>query len=145
MILGHPELKNWKYLLTLEEDNIPPPDGLLKLYEGIGKYDAIGGLYWTKGEGGMPMIYGDPKEMPRNYRPQVPQLDKVQECNGLGMGFTLFKISMFKKVEKPWFKTLQNMTQDLFFFDKAAKDGFRFAVDNRVKVGHMDPTSGMIW
>jgi hypothetical protein len=32
-ILGHPDLKDWKYVLTLEEDNTPPPDGLLKLYD----------------------------------------------------------------------------------------------------------------
>src|SRR5262245_35287664 len=30
-ILNHPELSKWKYILTLEEDNMPPPDGLLKL------------------------------------------------------------------------------------------------------------------
>jgi hypothetical protein len=154
MILDNPELSKWKYILTAEEDNLPPPDGLLKLYESMDKYDAVGGLYWTKGEGGQPMIYGNPAEMPKNFIPQRPIPDSVQECNGLGMGFTLFKLSMFKKVPKPWFKTLQEhkhgeggraATQDLFFFQKAALEGFRFASDNRVKVGHLDPTTGEIW
>lgn len=154
MILANPELAKWKYLLTVEEDNLPPPDGLLKLYESIEKYDAVGGLYWTKGEGGQPMIYGNPKEMPKDFKPQIPIQDSVQECNGLGMGFTLFRISMFKKLPKPWFKTLQEykygegvkmMTQDLFFFANAGRDGFRFACDTRVKVGHMDVNSGEIW
>ena len=70
-------------------------------------FDAIGGLYWTKGENGQPMIYGNPNEMPKNFRPQVPIVDGLQPCNGLGMGFTLFKLSMFRKIDKPWFKTLQ--------------------------------------
>src|SRR5439155_14163954 len=73
MILGHPELSKWKYILTVEEDNLPPQMGLLKLYESIEQgYDVVGGLYWVKGETGQPMIYGDPKVMPRNFVPQVP-------------------------------------------------------------------------
>ena len=96
MILSNPELAKWKYMLTLEEDNLPPPDGLLKLYENIDKYDAIGGLYWTKGEAGQPMIYGDPNVMPKNFIPQIPKPDTIQPANGLGMGFTLFKLDMFR-------------------------------------------------
>ena len=154
MVLNHPELSKWPYILTLEEDNTPPPDGLLKLYESIDKFDAIGGLYWVKGERGQPMIYGDPAVMPKNFTPQLPQVDCVQECNGLGMGFTLFKTDMFKRMPKPWFKTLQQYTpnlgmscatQDLYFFQEAAKHGFRFACDTRVRVGHWDNASGIMW
>jgi len=107
MVLDNPELSTWKYILTIETDNCPAPDGLLKLYEAIQDFDAVGGLYWTKGEGGQPMIYGDPKVMPKNFIPQLPLIDSIQECNGLGMGFTLFKMDVFRKVPKPWFKTLQ--------------------------------------
>ena len=154
MVLAHPELSQWKYILTLEEDNCPPPDGLLKLYEAAAKFDAVGGLYWTKGENGQPMIYGDPHRMPKDFVPQLPVPDAVQEANGLGMGFTLFKIDMFKKVPKPWFKTLQEYapgqgmraaTQDLYFFQESAKHGFRFASDNRVRVGHYDHATDTMW
>jgi len=51
-ILAHPVLSKWKYILTLEEDNMPPPDGLVKLLENTDKFDVIGGLYWTKGPKG---------------------------------------------------------------------------------------------
>jgi hypothetical protein len=154
-ILGHPQLKKWKYMLTLEEDNMPPPDGLLKLYESIDDYAAVGGLYWTKGEGGQPMIYGDPKGV-LNFMPQMVQVDTVQECNGLGMGFTLFDLDLFrdKKIEKPWFKTVQQWdpntgvaagTQDLHFFANARRAGYRVACDTRVKVGHYDVQGDMVW
>ena len=154
MILAHPELKNWKYLLTVEEDNCPPPDGLLKLYESIEKFDAVGGLYWTKGEGGLPMIYGDVHSIPKNFIPQMPRPDTIQECNGLGMGFDLFRISMFKKLNPPWFRTVQEVvpnvgarayTQDLWFFENAGREGYRFACDTRVKVGHFDAANNMMW
>jgi hypothetical protein len=57
MILSNPTLKDFKYLCTLEHDNLPPPDGLLKLYESIEQFDVVSGLYWTKGEEGQPMIH----------------------------------------------------------------------------------------
>ncbi|MBP6860212.1 MAG: hypothetical protein KBC38_01455 [Candidatus Pacebacteria bacterium] len=155
-VLSNPELSTWKYILTIEEDNLPPPDGLLKLYESMDTYDVVGGLYWTKGEGGQPMIYGDPKVAPLNFIPQKPVADTVQPANGLGMGFNLFKIEMFKdeRLRKPWFKTLQGVvpgegpklyTQDLYFFEDAGKLGYKFACDTRVKVGHLDPSTDVIW
>lgn len=155
VILENPELSKWKYVLTCEEDNCPPPDGLLKLYESMNKFDVVSGLYWTKGaETGQPMIYGDPRVMPRNFLPQIPIPETVQECNGVGMGFCLFKLNMFKKMPEPWFRTLQEYvhgqgarmaTQDLYFCQEAAKFGFRFAVDNRVRVGHWSQADGIMW
>lgn len=159
-ILGHPELSKWQYVLTLEEDNLPPPDGLLRLYESMDTYAAVGGLYWTKGEGGQPMIYGDPKGV-LNFQPQVPRVDTVQECNGLGMGFTLFRMSLFRdpEIPKPWFETVQSWspseggkgyTQDLHFFENVRKAGHKVACDTRIKVGHLDAAgtfgpAGMVW
>ncbi|MGH2621610.1 MAG: hypothetical protein ACRDHG_13745, partial [Anaerolineales bacterium] len=93
-ILADPELSKWKYVLTLETDNIPPPDGLIRLLETIEggvdgrKYDVVGSLYWTKGHGGQPMIYGNPGEFPLSFVPQVPVPNAIQPCHGLGMGFT---------------------------------------------------------
>ncbi len=155
-ITNHPDLSKWKYVLTIEEDNLPPPDGLIKLYESIEDYDVVGGLYWTKGEGGQPMIYGDPSVPELNFIPQVPRPDTIQQANGLGMGFNLWKISMFTdgKIPKPWFKTAQEFTpgvgakvytQDLYFFEQAGKLGYKFACDTRVHVGHLDPQSDVVW
>ncbi len=162
MVLDNPELSNWKYICTIEEDNIPPPDGLLKLYEAMEggvdgvTYDGVGGLYWTKGEGGQPMIYGDPAVEPMNFIPQVPRPDCVQPANGLGMGFNLFRVSMLKdeRLERPLFQTKQEYkpeggsrlyTQDLFFYENARKLGYKFACDTRVRVGHLDPATDVVW
>lgn len=153
-ILANPELSKWKYIMTLEHDNLPPADGLLKLYENMDQYDVIGGLYWTKGEGGQPMIYGNPQVLPMNFIPQRPIVDGIQPANGLGMGFNLFKMDIFKKMPYPWFRTIQEFapgegakmyTQDLYFYEKAAKEGYKFACDTRVKVGHYDKSTNIIW
>jgi len=80
-ILNNPELATYKYILTIEEDNMPPADGLMKLYENIDNYDVVGGIYWTKGDEGQPMIYGDPSVLPKNFIPQVPKPETIQPCN----------------------------------------------------------------
>lgn len=156
-ILKDKELSTWKYIFTLEEDNMVPPDVLLKLYESIDQgYDAVGGLYWTKGEEGQPMCYGDPSVVPLNFIPQIPMPETVTRCNGLGMGATLFKMKMFKdqEMERPFFKTVQSydpqkggaaFTQDLWFFMNACKFGYKFACDSRVKVGHFDFENDIVW
>lgn len=156
-IINNPAFADWKYVLTIEEDNMPPPDGLLRLYEYMDEYDVIGGLYWTKGEEGQPMIYGDPKVMPKNFIPQLPQADTLQPANGLGMGFNLWKMDIFKDKRLDvgdWFKTEQSYlpgqgakayTQDLYFFEKAGALGYKFACDTRVKVGHYDINTDIVW
>ncbi len=155
LILGHPQLQNFRYMLTVEEDNMPPPDGLHKLYESIDDYAVVAGLYYTKGEGGQPMIYGDPKGL-LTFQPQVPRVNQVQECNGTGMGFTLFDMNLFRDetIPRPWFRTLSEWTpeggarvgtQDLYFMGNARKSGYRIASDNRVKVGHFDAANRIVW
>ena len=146
-IIANPDLKDWEYILTMEHDNTPPPDGVLKLLESMDahpEYACIGGLYWTKGEGGVPQIWGDPKDPVLNFRPQVPIPNTVQECCGTGMGFNLWRLSMFKdqKIKRPLFQTKAGAdgvgTQDLAFWGEARKHGYRCAIDTRVLVGHYD-------
>jgi hypothetical protein len=148
MILSNPGLAAYPYMLTLEEDNTPPPDGLHKLLESIQEYDAVSGLYWLKGPTGCPQIWGD------QFVPQPPLINALQRCNGIGMGFALFRLDMFKNpgfTYGEWFKTAVTpeeggpCTQDLYFWRKAKTLGFRCAVDTRVKVGHVDVESGDIW
>lgn len=146
-IIENPELKNFKYILTLESDNLPPADGLIKLLENMDKFDVIGGLYWSKG-GEVPMVFGDTKEE-LNFRPFIETRD-LMPCYGIGMGFTLFKIDIFRNPElpKPFFKTINSasevMTQDLYFCKNIYKLGYKVACDTRVKVGHIDET-GKVW
>lgn len=158
MILENPDLSNFKFILTIEEDNYPQhPDGLLKLYEAIDDYDCIGGLYWTKGQNGQPMCYGDPNIQPLNFIPRNPTPNTLTPCNGLGMGFNLWRLEMFKDERfeyGKWFKTEQSFTpnqgakaytQDLYFFEKAVGLGYKFACDARVPVVHWDEENGIAW
>lgn len=149
-ILAHPEFSTWEYLLTIEHDNCPPGDGVVKLMERMDQHPelaCVGGLYFTKGDGGCAQIWGDIKDPIPNYRPQPPDLNGgLVECYGTGMGFNLWRLSMFKdaRLKKPWFETYSGQdgkgvgTQDLTFWSDARKYGYRCAIDCAVKVGHYD-------
>jgi hypothetical protein len=146
-ILADPNLSQWEYILTIEHDNAPPPDGVIKLIEQMEahpEFSCIGGLYFTKGFGGVAQIWGDIKDPVVNFRPQPPDPNGgLVECYGTGMGFNLFKLDMFKdpKLRRPWFKTQTKggfSTQDLYFWSDAKKYGYRCAIDCSVKVGHYD-------
>jgi hypothetical protein len=162
-VLANPELAKWRYILTLEDDNIPPADAHVRLLETIewGKYDAVSALYFTKGEVNMPMAYGDPAEYARgrlDFRPrdvrEAVAAGQVMPVCGIAMGCALWRMDLFREFAAPWFVTVadvvpgigaQCFTQDLNFCQRAVTQGKRFAVDCRVKVGHLDTASGTVY
>jgi hypothetical protein len=163
-VLANPELSKWKYVLTLEDDNLPPPDAHIRLLESLewSGFDAMSGLYFTKGDVGMPMAYGDPDEYrktgildfrPRDVR-QALQHGNVMEVNGIAMGCALWRLELFRQINPPWFVTVADhipekgsiaQTQDLNFCEKARRIGKKFGVDMRVKVGHLDINTGIVY
>ncbi|MCC6740530.1 MAG: hypothetical protein IT452_15905 [Planctomycetia bacterium] len=111
----------------------------------------------------MPQCYGDPEEFRRTgvmeFRPrnvvEALQCGHIVECNGVAMGCTLWRTDLFRRLPPPWFVTVAGwfpeqggamaMTQDLYFCKKAREAGRTFAVDMRVKVGHIDPGTGIVY
>lgn len=163
-IITHPSLSKFKYVLSLEDDNLVPPDAHLKLLQTIamGPFDVAAGLYWTKGDINMPMAYGDPKKFATSgimdMRPrdvvEALKTGNIMEVNGVGMGCTLWRIDLFKELAPPWFVTLNEViperglpcvTQDLYFCERLRRASKRVAVDLRVHVGHIDPQTGVVY
>lgn len=160
-VLAHPDLSKWRYILTLEEDNLPPPDGLLHLIEDMNtlpkEFAAVSGLYFCKGPAGAPMAYGNPAEDPMvNFIPWLPPADCVSEVHGIGCGFALWRMEFFKdeRLGKPIFETVQRYqpgvggqayTQDLHLCERARKIGWKFAVSTRCLVGHWDQENQQAW
>lgn len=149
-ILEHPELSKFKFIMTIEHDNTIPSDALLKLLARIEEhpeYSVISGLYFTKGPGGVPQIWGNASDPIPNYRPQLPREGELVESCGTGMGCALFRLDMFKdeRLRRPWFKTTASVeegcsTQDLYFASDYRKFGYRCGVDCSIKSGHIDLT-----
>lgn len=163
-ILKDPNLNNWKYILTIEDDNIIVPDLHIKLVESIEKTgaDAVSGMYFTKGEYNMPQAYGDPDHFrktgildfkPRDVRDLLNK-ESLVEVNGIAMGCSLYRMDLFREISEPWFVTVQEWsydkgaslgTQDLSFCSKARRLGKTFYVDCSLKVGHLDVNTGIVY
>ena len=135
---------------------MPPSNGVVQLVEQMEnhkEFACIGGLYFTKFEGGVAQIWGDPKDPVTNFRPQVPVPGQLVECCGTGMGFNLWRIKMFKdeRIAKPWFRTHTGLTgdgigtQDLTYWSEARKYGYRCAIDCGCLVGHYDLATDIVW
>lgn len=177
----HPEyvalIQGTRFVMTTEQDNVLPPNTVTGLMaaiytcpdcgkeitqldewlcpEGHHGYDAVSGLYFTKGLPPRPMVYGNPANGPDDFRPQsisaAIKSGETIECNGVGMGACIWRKDLFRKVSYPWFETIQtdNMTgsgggtQDLTFARKAKKEAnARFGVCTGVKVGHVQYRTG---
>jgi hypothetical protein len=160
MCLQHPEIQNYKYVLFLEDDVVIPfmpgtKGPLWQLYDRIADgYDVANGLYWTKGEISMPLIFGDPQKGNDNFECLTEgwEAGDVVECNGAGMGFSLWKMDIFKDSRwgNPWFKTLESMgegvsTQDLFAYGQIRKLGYRVCVDTSIRCGHFNVYDGEVY
>lgn len=161
-ILAHPVLSQFKFVLTIEDDNFPLPDAHIRLLESIERtgFDIMAGLYFTKGELNLPMAYGDAEESRKtgfldlSTLNVLPAVEKraVLEVNAVPMGFTLWRMDVFRKIPKPWFVTyaefveaenaMVRYSQDFDMCIRARTAGLRIGVDCRVKIGHFDFSSG---
>lgn len=158
------QLRNWyveqsiannvKYLFFLDEDVTAPPHALRQLIFQMEHHPeaiAIGGVVCHKSEPTAPMIFRGNGNGPYwDWK-----LGEFFEVSGIGMGCTLLRIEAFLKLEKPWFKTVDNMeafwdgipkaevwTEDLYFCDKAIKAGWKVYADTSILCEHWNMTTG---
>ena len=151
-VLSHPELGNWEYLLTIEHDNVPPQDGVIRLLESMEANPNRRNRRTLLHQGirRCSANLGRSERPGSHFRPQLPDPNGgLVECNGTGMGFNLWRMKMFKKkLRRPWFVTQKKdgmATQDLYFAADAKKHGYRFAVDCSVRVGHYDQSTDIMF
>jgi hypothetical protein len=132
------------FILTLEDDNLPPPNAHLELLRTIGNYDAISGLYYTKDEEHTPLIFNDDLLPATGFTGTG-----VVKCGGIPMGCALWRASLFREIPYPWFVTDEDpthrFTHDLYFAQKMARHGKTCAVNLDVRVGHIDVRSGIVY
>lgn len=162
-VLQHPQLSRYKYILTMEDDNIPPEDGLIKLCESMAAAEkkgeelwALSGLYWSKGnETGVPIAFGDRRRDEWNMDCIPLEPDGVTNCWIIPQGFTLYRTDLFRRLAYPWFKTVERYdpealglttaTQDVYFFKKCFDAKLPVGVRADVRVGHLDIETGFVW
>lgn len=122
-----------KYLFFMGDDTVPPAHVLRRfifLMENNPDIMVLGGIYFTKEEHPMPLVFrGNGKGPYWDWK-----IGELFWVTGLGMDCTLIRTEVFQKLSKPWFKTInadtyaedipkvECWTEDLYFCDKLEKE-----------------------
>ncbi len=114
IIAKHCVEQNFEWFLSIEHDNVLPPNTFIRLNEYMirGKVPVVGALYFTKSEPPEPMIY---REFGRGYYDKWKMGDKVW-CKGLPFGCTLIHGSIIKALwkESPEYMAGNILTRRVF-------------------------------
>lgn len=87
---------NFEWLLLVEDDTIPPPDGLVRFNEYMrsNKYPVISGLYFTRSDPAEPMIYrGRGSSYYSNWK-----LGDLVMADGVPTGMLLVNMKLMKAI-----------------------------------------------
>jgi len=148
--------KDAQFVLFIDDDVIPPQDGLvnlLKQYEKIDKPCVISGNYCLK---------GDPSNSVHtqlNEKGIVTDLDRllhfgmgdIMECNWLiGLGFALIDTDIFKQARRPYFVCYSkgkdaDVNEDAHFTELCFQNGYKVYVDPKIECLHVDFANTIIY
>ena len=136
------EMKDPTHVLFIDDDVLVHPHCLIQLLKN--DVDIVSGVYFSKGDASEPLIFNEPGYGTMEYVPGTG-LHKVW---GHGMGLTLIKMDVFRRMSETvnlgtdelgsprWFFTEgdepgsgRQMTEDLWFCEKANEAGFDRHVD----------------
>lgn len=136
------------HIFFLDDDVLASRMAFKKLY--ADDRDIVAGLYFLKTPVATPMVLMDEGGVPKTWRP-----GDIIDCAGHGMGLTLIKTEVFKRLRDEtdlgvdrfgypcWFKTLRdhqvfrpdgspaivNETEDVYFLKRARALGYQPCVD----------------
>ncbi len=145
-----------RYILWLSDDDLPPYDGLVKLWiemeqtnpDGSPKWDVLTSLVHLKTEPPSPVMWRVGKA-PMQVNKDFKMGDVVESDVG-NLGFGLMRPELFEKLETPYFKTgfcVESLpdgrdgtvmyTEDCMFFEKIHKIGGKIGVHTGVRSAHL--------
>lgn len=143
------------YIYWLDDDVIAPADAFLKLYNQ--QKDIINGVYWSKSNPPMPLLFRNHLEGPYwNWH-----VGDLIEIDAAGMGLTLVKTDVYRKLKelepnKPWYSveygsfkgvktTPYNNTEDLYFYWRCREAGYKIWADTSIQALHYDKTNTVFY
>jgi hypothetical protein len=141
-----------RYVWFVDDDTAPPNFAARKLIYELEKngppFDkamVCGGIYCTKEDPPYPIVFKE--EGQGAYWDW--KVGDVFECNGIGTGCMMIRTELFKKLPKPWFKTVDieptdakqfkhQMTDDLYFCRNVREAGYKILAHGGVIPIHWD-------
>lgn len=142
------------YIFWLDDDVIAPGDAFLKMYNH--QKDIVNGVYWSKSNPPMPLLFRNHLEGP--YWDW--HIGDFIEIDAAGNGLTLVKTDVYRKISEtvggPWYSTNyssfkgvnsspSNNTEDLYFYWKAKQAGFKIWADTSIQAFHYEKNSQILY
>jgi hypothetical protein len=137
--------EGYDYLLTVEDDMLPPPDALEKLIA-LDADIAYGVYCFRKGKPTINIARPDDLmqcySLPHNLAAWAELFGQAIECGGLGLGCTLIKRSVFDVLE---FHSVKGFDADTQLAKDAMRLGLRQRCDTSVLCGHRRDDGTIVW
>ena len=130
------------YLFMVDDDMECPEDLFERLW--AHNVDIVAPLAFTRNFPHKPVIYAtmegwdEVRRVPyfRNHFVMNYPKDRLVECDAVGFGAVLIKVSVLKAMAKPLFMSTCGTGEDVYFCLKAREQGFRVFMDTSTKLGH---------
>lgn len=140
------------FVVMYDDDMLLPPDMVCRLLEDMEAHpeiDILAPLAFMRSAPHYAVMYN----VKEGYDP-VRKLDyyinhwvidypkdKLVECDAIGMGAVIIRMSMVRKMKAPYFMSTSATGEDIFFCVNAKKQAnARVFMDTRIKLGHLgDP------
>lgn len=133
------------HLMFIDNDMTFPASGIQRLIDA--DKDIIGGMYNARGGAGKPVVSTvkmiDPATDPNMGKLVTTEFPaQLFKCFGLGTGFMLINMEVFKKMQRPYFVSGETpegeaWTEDIYFCKKAHEAGFDVWCSPSIKIGHI--------
>jgi len=125
------------YIFWVDSDILLEPDTLPRLLDN--KKDIITGVYYQKAPPYWPLIM---LKLPFEKREGMHQFlydypRGTYKVDAIGFGCVIAKVSIFKKIEKPWFDWKVESGEDIGFCVQAKKHNFEIWADTNAVVSHI--------
>lgn len=130
----------YDYILWLDDDMVIMPGSniLHKLF--AHDKDIVAPLFFTRSLPYMPLLFDKVVRADgcfTTYDHRIDYKKELQKVDGVGFGFVLTKVEVFKKIGSPYFETRAGLGEDMFFCNKACNNGFEIYCDATIDVGHI--------
>lgn len=125
-------------VLMVDADVVPPRDALAAMIGG--GFDIVLAPYPSI-KGGCELFRPGARNFTDANRIGSPP-QAVFGVKGGGLGCALIRTSVFKRMQRPWFRYVeyQNgsvLSEDLYFCTRASEAGIAIMADGRIRCGHM--------
>src|SRR5436309_6307386 len=127
------------HILFIDDDMAYRPNALNQLLE----HDAsiVTGLYLFRAYPHQPLLFDCFDELGNAHVTSLRNGNRLIEVVAAGLGFCLIKTDVFNRLEKPWFRlgelNSEEWCDDIGFFHRVYKSGFKVFCDTECMVGHM--------